>query len=217
MGGDEQRAVTAPEVLLQPLDRPDVQVVRRLVEEEQVRLRDDESGEGRPRLLAAAQGRWRPRPLVAREPETGQRLVDPLVQRVAAEDLELVLEVGVERLLHAPFPLQRREPLPHRLEVRRPVADRGPQIRRGHEGGVEMRLLREQPDRQPALPMDGAAVGLIPAGGDPQQGRLAGAVRPDEPDPVVDRDGRRDVVEDHERAHLAADPLQADDRHEWPA
>ena len=92
---DEQRAAPAPEVLLEPFERVEVEVVRRLVEEQQVRVGDDQPGQRRPGLLAARQRRRRLRPLVAGEPETGQRALDPLVERVAAEDLELVLELGV--------------------------------------------------------------------------------------------------------------------------
>ena len=118
MGRDEQRAVPSPEVLLEPLDRPDVEVVRRLVEEQQVRVRDHEPGERRPRLLAARQRRRRPAPLVAREPEAGQRLVDALVERVAAEDVEPVLELRVAGSPAWPPCSSALELLGHPLEVR---------------------------------------------------------------------------------------------------
>ena len=95
VGGDEQRAGPPAEVLLEPLDRADVEVVRRLVEQQQVRVGDHEACEGRPRLLAAGERRRRPGPLVAGEAQAGQRLVDALVERVAAEDVEAVLEVRV--------------------------------------------------------------------------------------------------------------------------
>ena len=58
---DEERAGASPEVVLQPLQRAEVEVVRRLVEEEQVGRGDDEAGERRPRLLAAGQARRRAR------------------------------------------------------------------------------------------------------------------------------------------------------------
>ncbi len=57
-------------------------------------------------------------------------------------------------------------------------------------------------------------VGLVDAGGDPQQRRLAGAVRPDQPDPLADRDRGVDRVEDHERADLAGDAREAEERHQ---
>ena len=58
-----------------------------------------------------------------------------------------------------------------------------------------------------------AAVRLVAAGGQPEQRRLAGPVRSDEPDPVAERDRRVDPVEDHERADLAGHPRQAEDAH----
>ena len=92
---DEQRAGPPPEVLLEPFERVEVEVVRRFVEEQQVRIGDDQPRQRRPGLLAARQRRRRLRPLVPREPEPGQRALDPLVERVAAEDLVLVEELGV--------------------------------------------------------------------------------------------------------------------------
>ena len=64
---DEERPGTPAEVLLEPLDRTDVEVVRRLVEEHQVRVADHEPGERGTRLLSAGQRRRGPHPLVARE------------------------------------------------------------------------------------------------------------------------------------------------------
>ena len=53
--GDHERAGTATEVLLEPLERVEVEVVRRFVEQEEVRIGDDQAGERRARLLATGQ------------------------------------------------------------------------------------------------------------------------------------------------------------------
>ena len=214
MRGDEQRAAPPAEVLLEPLERVEVEVVGRLVEQQQVRIGDDQPGQRRPRLLAARQRGRRLRPLVAGEAEAGQRALDPLVERVAAEDLEPVQELGVGAA-RRPVPSRSiaGQPLGHPLEVGGARPDRRPQVRRGHERLVEVRLLGEQPEGQAALAMDLAAVGLVAPGGEPQQRRLAGAVRPDEADPVAERDRRVDRVEDDERADLAGDARQAQDAH----
>ena len=174
---------------------------------------DDQPCERRPRLLAARQRRRRLRPFVAREPEPAQRAVDPLVERVAAEDLVLVEELGVGVVGDPALALHLRQPLGHPIEVGGAGPDRGAQVRRGHERLVEVRLLGEQPEGQPALAMDLAAVGLVATGGQAQQRRLAGAVRADEPDPVAERDRRVDRVEDDERADLAGHARQAQDAH----
>ena len=112
-----------------------------------------------------------------REPEPAQRRVDPLVERVAAEDLELVLELGVARLGDPAVALERGQPLGHQVEVGRAGPDRRAQVGRGHERRVEMRLLGEQPEGQAALAVDLAAVRLVAPGGEPQERGLAGAVR----------------------------------------
>ena len=53
VGGDDERAAAAPDGLLQPLDRREVQVVGGLVEEEQVQVGDQEARQRGPRLLPA--------------------------------------------------------------------------------------------------------------------------------------------------------------------
>ncbi len=210
---DQERAATPAEVLLDPLEGGDVEVVGRLVEEQEVGIGDHESGQGGAGLFPAGQRGRRLSPLIPAEPEARQRLVDALIERVAAEDLELVLEMGVGGLLDAVVALEVGERLGHPVEVRGALADRGPKVRRGHELVVEMRLLGKQPERQPALPMDLAGVGFVAAGGQPHQRRLAGPVRSDEADPIADRDRGGDRVEDDERPDLAMDAGQPEDGH----
>ena len=188
-------------------------MVRRLVEEEQVGVRDDEAGERRACLLAARQRGWRLRPLVPREAETAQRGVDALVEGVAAEDLVLVLECGVARVGDLAVALVRGECLGHPVEVGRAGPHRVPQVRCGHERLVEMRLLGEQPDRQATLAMDLAEIGLVATSGEAEQRRLAGTVRTDEADPVADGDRRVDRVEDDEGADFAGHPREPQDAH----
>ena len=206
----------AAEVLLEPLDRGDIEMVRRLVEQEEIRLGDDEPRERGPRLLPAGQGGRRLGPFVAGEPEAGQGLVDAVVEGVAAEDVELVLEVRIAGRLDVAGVLHLGQPGRHRLEMGRSMADRCPEVRSGHERVVEMGLLGEQAERQAALPVDGARVRLVAARRQAEQGRLARSVGPDQADPVVDGDRGRHVVEDHERADLAPDAIEAKDRHGQP-
>ena len=214
--GDEERPGPAAQVLLEPLDRADVQVVGRLVEQQQVGIGDDEARERGARLLAAGDRRGRPRPFVAREPEPGQRLVHALVERVAAEDVEAVLEVGVVGAAGVTLVLEALELHGHPLEMRRAMAHGGPEVRRGHERLVEVRLLAEEAEAQAALARGDATVRLVDARRDPEQRRLAGAVRPDQAHALAGGDRRGDLVEDHERADLADDPLEPDERHGPP-
>ena len=153
-------------------------------------------------------------PLGPGEAEAAQRRVHALVQGVAAEDLELVLEVRVGRLGDAAFALERRERLGHPLEMGRPAPDRRAQVRGGHEHLVEMRLLGEEPEREAALPDDLAAIRFVASGREPEQRRLAGAVGTDQADPIAGRQGDVDLVEDDERPHLSGDFAEPQERHQ---
>ncbi len=189
-------------------------MVRGLVEQQQVGLRDDEPGKRRPRLFATRERRRRPGDLGGRESEAGQGLVNPLVEGVPAERLEVMLQLGVGGLARVagvlePFQLDR-----HALQLRRAVPDGRADVRGAHEGLVEMGLLREHPEGQAALADDLPGVRLVTARGDSKQGRLARAVRTDETDPVAERDRGIDRIEDHEVADLAGDRFEAKDRHQ---
>ena len=126
---DHERARPATEVLLEPLERIEVEVVRRLVEQEEVRIGDDQAGERGARLLATGQARRRPDPLVPGEAKAAQRRLDALVQRVPAQDLEPMLEIGVPGLRDPALTLVRRQLLGHGVEVRRTGPDRRAQVR----------------------------------------------------------------------------------------
>ena len=110
--GDEERPAAPAQVVLEPLEGAQVQVVRRLVEQEEVRRGNHESRQRGPRLLAAGQRRGRARHVGEGEAEPGQRLVDALVERVAAKALEPMLERLVRGLgrsmRRAPWPRARR-------------------------------------------------------------------------------------------------------------
>ncbi len=93
--GDQQCAMPSHERLLEPFDGADVEVVGRLVEEDEVGIADDHAGQRGACLLAAAQGGWRLVPLSACEAQPGERLVDPHVEVVAVARLEPFAELGV--------------------------------------------------------------------------------------------------------------------------
>ena len=141
MRGGQQRPATLAQVVLEPFEGVEVEVVRGLVEQQQVRVGDDQASERGARLLAAGHRGRRLRPFVLREPETAQGRVDAQVQRVPAERVVLVLEVGVGVLAGPAVPLEGGQRLRHPVEVRGPGADRAAQVRRGHEDRVEMGLL----------------------------------------------------------------------------
>jgi hypothetical protein len=77
----------------------------------------------------------------------------------------------------------------------------------------ERRPLVVQRDARPLRERELAAVLLGLAGEDPQQRRLAGAVRPGERDAVAPLDGERDAVEEKGARELLAQIRRDDDCH----
>jgi hypothetical protein len=90
VGDEEQGDAGAQQVLLEPADRLDVEVVGRLVEEQQVGLAGKRAGEQHPPFHPAGEvdeGR------VRLQLEAGQHLLDALLQRPAAGGVEGVLHL----------------------------------------------------------------------------------------------------------------------------
>ena len=82
------------------------------------------------------------------------------------------------------------------------------------EAGREPGRLLQQGHAQAAAPRDLAVVRGRGLGEDPQQGRLARAVRADEPDPLLLVDGEVDPLEQRPRAERRGQLLDVEeDRH----
>jgi hypothetical protein len=91
VGDHDDRRVELLELGLEPLERVDVEVVRRLVEEQQVGLRGERATERRARELAARERRQRAVEVGVGEAEVVQDRGRPVAPRVAAAVLELGL------------------------------------------------------------------------------------------------------------------------------
>src|SRR5690606_13618856 len=89
---DEAGAVPATEELLKPLEHLEVEVVRRLVEKEEVRIGQQRLGEGDSGLLATAEAGDGIIELVLREAEALQDFVGAVLDVVAAGGLEAEAE-----------------------------------------------------------------------------------------------------------------------------
>ena len=103
-GAGEERAVVADEhdagaepgdPPLEPVEPGEVEVVRRLVEQEDVEAREQQRGQPRPGRLAARQRDGRLVEQPGREPEVRPHLADPCVEVGAAEGQPLVERDGV--------------------------------------------------------------------------------------------------------------------------
>ena len=90
-----ERAVVRLEVLLEPVHRRKVEVVGWFVEKKEVRLRREHTGQLRAHAPASREGLERLRELFRREAEASERHLDARLDVVAAEVLELGLELAV--------------------------------------------------------------------------------------------------------------------------
>ena len=196
----QQGALPAPQGALQPLHRLDVQVVGRLVQDQQVGRFQQQTRQQRPRLLAAAQVPQRHLPLRPREAQTLQHLGDAHLVVVAALPLEALLRRAVARQQglvvvggHLRF---------HRPQRRRVRLHRG---EHGQHLGIDrMVARREGLDRLlPQIAQTAAAGDLHAAArrrGQPhqdlQQRGLADPIRPHQADPPIVRNDEREPAED---------------------
>ena len=186
---DGQPAVEAGQEALEPLQTVEVEVVRRLVEQEQVEAREENRGQAGSRRLAAGKGRRR---LLERdvEPELGADGAGSMLE-IAATEREEALErravgVGLPRL---------RVPLDRRLRL----GDPGSALEVGAERlrGTPVVLLRQVADGQRRRrPLDAAFVRQLESGEEPQQRRLAGAVPADDAEPRARPERQIDAIED---------------------
>src|SRR5688572_11175558 len=197
------------EVPLEPRHGFRVEVVRRLVEQQHVRLREQQPAECDAAALAARQ--LRDLGLPRRQAQRVRRDVELALEVVPVdareEGLELALlgrelvEVRVRLAIERVHLLEARERVLHRLHR---LLDDGP-----HVGlGVELRLLRQQADLDaglgPGLALD---VGVGPRH-DAQQGRLARAVEAEDADLGAREERQGDVAQDVPlRRHDLADAV----------
>ena len=207
------RAGPVEQLLLQPFDRFQVEMVGRLVQQQQIGLLKQDLSEQRPGALAAAQVRHLLGVLVLVEAQPAQHLADARLVGVAARHLEGGLRVAVfcqQRVIVAVAPARDIGQAVLQLGQRgalvaQPIEDvqhRGVQrlVARGR------RILRQIPDGQPAPARDIARRRRLDPGQDAQQGRLARAVRAHKTDAVAGLDAHVDARKDVQRAESLAEP-----------
>ena len=215
VGDEDHRCVERRELALEPLEVRDVEVVRRLVEEEQIGIAAERARQRRTRQLAAREGTERTVEVFLGEAETAHNGGRPVAPRVAAGVLEPSLRLGVA--------VQRRLGVValrhHVLQAAQLVLERDEVARTGEHVLTERQLLLErrplvvQRHPRPFRKGELAAVLLGLAGEDPEQRRLAGAVRPGERDTVAALDGERNSVEEERACELLPQVGCDDDCH----
>jgi len=95
--GSDGRAAPLREITLQPLHGADVEMVGRLVEQEQVGVREQEAGEKGAGALSARKVRQTQGVVRGVESQPRQHLLDARHVRVSAAPLEVVLQFPVAR------------------------------------------------------------------------------------------------------------------------
>ena len=190
VGDRDDRALVLLEVLLEPGDRLGVEVVRGLVEQQQVGRREQQPAERDAAALAAGErghvgvGR--------REAQGVHRLVELRVEVPGVGGVDLLLDAGelVGRLVGV---VGRQ--LVEAVEQRAGLGDAVLDVAAHVLGLVELGLLLEQPDGGAGRELRLAAVlGVLP-GHDPQERRLAGAVEAQHADLRAGEEGERDVLQ----------------------
>ena len=191
MRHDHDRAVIRHEERLEPCEAREVEIVRRLVEQKDVEPAEEDRGERSAGGLATGEHGERPVELGI-EAKLGQHLLRARFEIAAATREEGVerLRVGM-RLLGLVCEARGK-----RVHPPLGLGDAGTprEIRAQCLARERIALLRQVAHRT-GRP-NRAAIGRVEPGEQPQERRLAGAVRPHEPDPRLRRHDEIDAVED---------------------
>ena len=216
VGDEDDRRIERLEQLLQPLERLDVEVVRRLVEQQQVGLRRESAGERGTGQLAPRERRERPVEVGIGEAEPAHERRGPVAPVVAARVLELRLGRGVAAHRRGVVRAGRHRLLePAQLRLDGGEVGRCP---RGRSRAASCLLWAGgrwscSAIRVPFAEREVAALERHLARERAQQCRLAGAVRARERQAVAPLDLERDAVEEDAARELLAKGRSDDDRH----
>jgi len=204
VGDQHDGGVERLQMRLQPLERLDVEVVGRLVEQQQVGVAGQRAGQRSAGELAARERLQRAVQVLVAEPEAVQRRVDRLAPVVAAGVLELGLRdrIAVERA-GARVPgrhrlLERRQPL---LELEQ-VLRAGEHVVAQGDVAVARRPLVVQRELDVLGEHQLAAVDRALARQHPQQRRLTGAVAARQRQPVAPLELERDAAQERVARHV---------------
>ena len=180
VGDEHDGGVERLQVALEPLERGDVEVVGRLVEQQQVGVARERAGERRARELAAGERRERAVEVLVAEAEAVQRRVDLVAPAVAAGVLEPRLggRVGAERGRVGRALGHRRLELGQALLDRQQLLGAAEHVVAQRQLALARRALVVQGDPRALGEHELAAVDRGLPREHPQQRRLARAVAP---------------------------------------
>ena len=211
------RGIGAGELLLEPLQRRDVEVVRRLVQQQQIGVAGQGARKRATRELAAGEGLQRPVEVVLGEPEPAHDGHRPPAPVISAGVLEPRLggRVVVERrLIGASGRHRLLEPRELVLQLDE-VGAAGEHIVAQGQAPFPRRALVVEGDPGALLQRQLARVDRRLPGEHPQQGGLARAVAARQRKPLAALDLERDAAQQGIPSHVLAQP--GCDRHRHPS
>ena len=193
---DQHAARIILQEALEPLDHVDVEMVRRLVEEQKIRLAQQRLRQADARLLAAGEVRDILLEVLFGETEAKGHAADAALVIVAAEQFEALDDLAVS--LHRLFRMVDGNLLLERLLA---LAERNDIIKGAQEflverASAEVGLLLDIADGRGLVELDRTAVRLFLTEQAAHECRLAGAIRPDKADLIAARDLETDIVEE---------------------
>ena len=215
MRDEDHGGVEGLQLALEPLEARDVEVVRRLVEEQQVGIAAECARERRARQLSARERAQRAVEMRFGESEAAQHRGGVIAPAVAACMLEPRLRgrVSVERRLIVRAAGHRLLQAGQLFLEPHEVARAGQDVLAQRHVLLERRPLIVQRDARPFLERELAAVHLGLAREHPEQRRLAGAVRAGKRDAIAALDAEGDAVEEDRAGELLAQVGGDDDCH----
>ncbi len=193
MGHDQDSAGIVAQMAFEPRHAFRVEMVGRFVQQQQVRLVEQQLAQRDAALFAARE--LADIGIVRRTAQRVHRLIDLAVEIPQARGLDLVLQLGhlvggFVRIVHRQFVVA--------VEDRLLLGDAEHHVLAHCLGGVELRLLFEVADPRALGDPRLAGVVLVETGHDPEQRRLARAVDAEHADLGVRIERQMDVIE-----HLA--------------
>ena len=195
VGDEHERAVVRLQELLQPVDRGEVEVVGRLVEEQQVRLGREDPRQLGAHAPSAGERPERLRELVRREAEASERDLDARLDVVSAEVLELRLQLSVAPHLRGVREVA-LELLHLGLHLGEPRDAAQGVLEQRLVRGVRLRVLAREADARAPLDYELAGVRRHLAEDDLEERGLSRAVRTHHAHAVALVDAERDVRQD---------------------
>ena len=180
--GDDGARVLGEEPL-EPGDRLGVEMVRRLVQEQQVRRGQEQPAQSDAPPLASGEGC--DVAVALGHPKRVHRAVELGVERPRVAPVDLLLHLGLLGEQRVVVGVWLGELRRDRVEAVEQVTERPHavlDVAANVLGGIEVRLLRQEADRRAGRELGATARRLLDAGHDPQQRRFPGPVRTEHAD-----------------------------------